>query len=53
MSTSIWSYLFSGLNLCAKAHIRIAMAQEMLITGVVKRNFIIGGNLHKLSIMLL
>ena len=53
MFTSIWSDLFSGLDLCAKAHIGIWMARGMPIAGVVEGILIIGSSLAELSIKLL
>ena len=53
MSTSTWKNLFSGLDLCAKAHIGMTMAQGISIAGVVERILIIGNSLAKLSIKLL
>ena len=53
MSTSTWNDLFSELDICALAHIGIAMARRMSIAGVVKRILIIGSSLAELSIKLL
>ena len=52
MSTPIWNDLFSGLDLCAEAHIGIATAWGMSIAGIIERILIIGSSLAELSIKL-